>query len=234
MTSFHTILARAELRKGGAEALQALLPEIPSNANLKNLSDDRILAEMTKRIFCSGFVWKVIESKWPAFEAAFLQFDPLQLTNQPNEFWDGLVKDPRIVRNAAKIFSVRENAVFVRDISQQHGVFGNFLSAWPSSNQVELLEILKKQGSRLGGNTGQYLLRHVGWDGFITSKDVVACLRDAGLDIAEEIKSKRDMQKVQTQFNAWADETGLSYLHLSRICALSIGENRLTSEDMDD
>lgn len=46
-----------------------------------------------------------------------------------------------------------------------------------------------------------------------------------GLDIAEEVKSKRDLAKVQAQFNAWAEETGLSYLHLSRICAMSIGEN---------
>ena len=29
------------------------------------------------------------------------------------------------------------------------------------------------------------LLRFLGYDGFVTSKDVVACLRDAGLDIAE-------------------------------------------------
>jgi hypothetical protein len=31
---------------------------------------------------------------------------------------------------------------------------------------------------------------------------------------------------VQAQFNAWARETGLPYAHLSRICALSIGEDR--------
>ena len=68
------------------------------------------------------------------------------------------------------------------------------------------------------------LLRFIGWDGFVTSKDVVACLRDAGLDIAEEVKSKGDLAKVQAQFNAWAKETGLPYAHLSRICAMSIGE----------
>jgi hypothetical protein len=69
------------------------------------------------------------------------------------------------------------------------------------------------------------LLRFLGWDGFVTSRDVTACLRDAGLDIAEEVKSKRDLARVQAQFNAWAEETGLPYLHLSRICAMSIGDN---------
>jgi hypothetical protein len=53
----------------------------------------------------------------------------------------------------------------------------------------------------------------------------VACLRETGLDIAAEVKSKRDLAKVQAQFNAWAKEAGLPYVHLSRICAFSMGEN---------
>ena len=69
------------------------------------------------------------------------------------------------------------------------------------------------------------LLRFLGWDGFVASKDVVACLREAGLDVAEEVKSKRDLKLVQDQFNAWEKETGRPYSHLSRICAFSIGEN---------
>jgi len=181
---------------------------------------------MTKRVFSAGFAWSVIETKWPGFETAFLGFEPGQLTFQPDDFWHELINDKRIVRNAAKIMSVRDNAAFVQAIAGEHGSFGKFLSQWPSSNEVGLLDLLAKRGSRLGGNTGQLLLRFLGWDGFVTSKDVVACLRDAGLDIAEEVKSKGDLAKVQAQFNAWAKETGLPYAHLSRICALSIGEDR--------
>jgi 3-methyladenine DNA glycosylase Tag len=117
------------------------------------------------------------------------------------------------------------NARFVQAIAKEHGGFGKFLAGWPSADEVGLLELLAKRGSRLGGNTGQMLLRFLGWDGFVTSKDVVACLRDAGLDVAEEAKSKRDLKLVQDQFNAWAKETGLPYAQLSRICAFSIGEN---------
>ena len=72
------------------------------------------------------------------------------------------------------------------------------------------------------------VLRFLGWDGFTTTTDVVACLRDAGLDISEEAKSKGDLKRIQAQFNAWAEETGLPYMHLSRICAMSIGENYST------
>jgi 3-methyladenine DNA glycosylase Tag len=225
MIAFKTIRARAEKRKGGAKALAKLLPPKPAPKALAKLGDDRVLAEMTKRVFSAGFAWSVIEAKWPGFEAAFLGFVPARLLSQPDEFWDRLSKDARIVRNGAKIMSVRHNAGFVADIAKEHGSFGRMLAAWPSSDEVGLLELLAKRGSRLGGNTGQVLLRFLGWDGFVTSKDVVACLREAGLDIGEEAKSKRDLARVQAQFNAWAEETGLSYVHLSRICAMSAGEN---------
>jgi 3-methyladenine DNA glycosylase Tag len=222
---FKTIRARTEKRKGGAKALARLLPPEPDAKALARLKDDRALAEMTKRVFSAGFAWSVIETKWAGFEAAFLGFEPGRLTLQPDEFWERLIKDQRIVRNGAKIMSVHANAGFVREVARQHGSFGKLLAKWPSSDEIGLLDLLAKRGSRLGGNTGQLLLRFLGWDGFVTSRDVVACLRDAGLDVAEEIKSKRDLAKVQAQFNAWAEETGLPYVHLSRICAMSIGEN---------
>jgi 3-methyladenine DNA glycosylase Tag len=225
MIPFKTIRARAEKRKGGPTALARLLPERPDSKALAKLPDDRILAEMTKRVFSAGFAWSVIEQKWPGFEKAFLGFKPAKLTFQPDEFWHALLDDKQIVRNGAKIMSVRENAQFVQEIAREHGSFGKFLSSWPASDEIGLLDLLNKRGSRLGGNTGQMFLRFVGWDGFVTSKDVVACLRDAGIEIAEEVKSKSDLAKVQAAFNAWARETNLPYAHLSRICALSVGEN---------
>jgi len=222
---FKTIRSRAEKRKGGPKALKALLPPKPDPKALAKLGDDRVLAEMTRRAFSAGFAWSVIEAKWDGFEKAFLKFDPARLSLQPDEFWDELIKDTRIVRNGAKIMSVRANAAFVREIAREHGSFGKLLAKWPSSDEIGLLELLARRGSRLGGNTGQMLLRFLGWDGFVTSKDMVACLRDAGLDVAETVTSKRDLAKVQAQFNEWAAETGLPYTHISRICAMSIGEN---------
>jgi 3-methyladenine DNA glycosylase Tag len=231
MTSFKSIRARAEKRKGGAKALAALLPKVPDRKALAKLGDDRVLAEMAKRVFCSGFAWTVIEAKWPGFEQAFLKFAPGKLAIQPDKFWDALTKDTRIVRNGAKIMSVRANAAFVVEVAKEHGSFARMLAAWPATDQVGLLDLLAKRGAHLGGNTGMMLLRFLGWDGFVTSKDVIACLRDAGLDIGEEVKSKRDLAKVQAQFNAWAEETGLAYTHLSRICAMSIGDDMPPESD---
>ncbi len=230
MTSFSIVRARAEARKGGPEALAALLPPPPDRAALAALSDDRILAEMAKRVFSAGFVWSVIEAKWPGFEEVFLGFDPSLLAFQPDEFWEVAGRDTRIVRNGAKILSVRANARFVADVAKAHGSFGRLLAEWPSSDEIGLLEKLSREGSRLGGATGQMFLRFVGWDGFVTSRDVVACLRDAGLDLPDEVKSRRDLRLVQDQFDRWHAETGLPYVHLSRICAMSIGENHADPE----
>jgi 3-methyladenine DNA glycosylase Tag len=225
MIAFKTIRARAAKRKGGEAALASLLPKVPSQKALARLTDDRALAEMSKRIFSAGFVWSVIEKKWPGFEAAFLEFEPKRLTFQPDEFWEGLAGDARIVRNPQKIKAVRENARFVADIAKEHGSFGKFLAGWPAGDQVGLGEVLAQRGDRLGGMTTQYFLRFVGKDVYITSHDMLACLRDAGLDISETATSKKDQRKIQDQMNVWAKETGSPYTHLSRICAMSIGEN---------
>ena len=75
MESFDSIFQRAAERMGGDAELEALLPQAASKARLSRLRDASVLAEMTKCVFRSGFVWKVIENKWPGFEAAFDQFD---------------------------------------------------------------------------------------------------------------------------------------------------------------
>lgn len=224
MAGFEAIYARAAERKGGEAALKTLL-EPPDPAALAATPDDRALAQMAKCIFRSGFVWRVIEQKWPGFEAAFLGFEPVRLAFEPDEFWQKLAGDTRIVRNAPKIKAVRENAVLVRNIANEYGSFAAFLGQWPADDEIGLLAFLAKRGSRLGGMTGQYFLRFIGWDAFILSKDVVAALRASGLDIAETASSKGDLRRIQERFNAWHAETGLSYEQMSRTLAMSTGDN---------
>ena len=207
--------------------LASLLGPVPDNAALANLPDDRILSAMAKRIFAAGFVWRVIEIKWPGFEEAFLGFEPKRLLFQPDDFWGELSSDPRIVRHATKIKAVRDNAAFIVRITDKHGSFGRFLANWPADDQIGLTDWLARHGARLGGHTGAYLLRFLGWDAFILWSDVVAALRDAGLDVAANPTSKKDRAAIQAQINHWADETSLPRSHISRILAFSIGENSI-------
>lgn len=222
---FRRIRERAAKRKGGDKVLASLMPKKPNIKALAKLGDDRVLSEMVARIFSAGFVWSVIEQKWPAFEEAFLGFSPKRLLFQPAEFWEKLASDKRIVRHPPKIRAVRDNAKFVSEIAAEHGGFGAFLAKWPADDQAGLLELFAKRGSRLGGFSGQYLLRFLGWDAFVLSGDVMRCLRDAGVPLSATGTSKKDLRAAQVQINAWARESGLPITHVSRICALSIGEN---------
>lgn len=230
MLSFQSIRARAADRKGGDDVLHSLLGAVPDNAALADVPDDRILSTMASRVFSAGFVWSVIEQKWPGFEEAFLGFEPKPLLFQPDDFWHDLASDKRIVRNPQKIKSVRDNAAFVDRVSREHGGFGKFLADWPADDQVGLTAYFGKHGSRLGGNTGQYLLRWLGWDTFIISSDMAAAMRDAGLEIAGSPTSKKDLAAIQSQINVWASETGLPRAHISRILSMSIGPNRSVEE----
>ncbi len=225
MQDFSTICKRAESRKGGAAALRQLLPEPPRNAALAATPDDRILSAMTMRIFCAGFVWRVIEAKWPGFEEAFEGFSPQRLVFEPDEFWERLASDKRIVRNGQKIAAVRANAVFVANVAAKHGGFGRFLAEWPADDQIGLMDYLARNGARLGSMTGQYFLRFIGWDAFILARDVTTCLRAAGVELSDGAATKKDLRAAQAAFSGWAKETGLRYAQLSRICAMSVGEN---------
>lgn len=227
MTKFQKIRERAEHRKGGGTALKKLLPKVVSNKQLINLGDDRYLAMMTKCINQAGFSWKVIENKWPQFEEAFFGFDLKKLGLLSPEQWEAYTSDRRVVRNWQKIQALQENVFFVQEQSRNHGSFGKFIANWPASDQIGLMAYLKKEGSRLGGQSALWFLRRTGKDCFILAKDVMVAMRGSGLDVAEQPTSQRDLKKIQGQFNEWHEETGLPYSHLSRIAACSVGENYL-------
>lgn len=219
MKSFAEIRDMAVARKGEAE-LAAHLPG-PPECPLRDLPDDRLLAEFTKRIFQAGFKWSVIETKWPGFEAAFHGFDIGRNAMMSDEDLDAHLRNTEIVRNAAKILTVRDNAIFLSDLAREHGSAARYIGDWPAEDTIGLFELLKKRGSRLGGTTGQYALRFLGYDAFILSKSVVAGLNMAGV-IDGAATSKGAQRKAQAAFNAWHAESGEPYAVISRTLALAV------------
>ena len=192
------------------------------NAALASVPDDRVLSAMAARIFSAGFVWRVIEQKWPGFEEAFAGFDVGRCAMMDDDWFDSLVADKRIVRNAAKIRSVQENAVFLSDLAKEHGGAGAAFANWPAEDYVGLLELMKTRGSRIGGTTGQYFLRFSGVDSFILSKDVVGRLIAEGV-VEKPPTSKKAMAATQAAFNEWRAQSDRSLKEVSRVLALSIG-----------
>jgi 3-methyladenine DNA glycosylase Tag len=221
MTPFRKIFERAAARKGGVEALEAMLEAGKPAAELAAIPDSRWLAQMTKRIFQAGFVWTVIEDKWPAFEEAFEGFEPRPLSIWSDEQLDAAARHPGVVANMPKIMTVRDNAQFLVDLADEHGSAAKCLAEWPASDQIGLMALMKQRGKRLGGNTGTYVLRFMGRPTFILSDPVVkALIHDGVVDKAPT--SGKALAAVQAAFNAWAAESGRDLTQISRVLALSV------------
>lgn len=221
MRSFAEIYSIAAERKGGTKALEALLDSPLPHGEIAAIADDRWLSSMARSLFEAGFNWKVIDAKWEGFEAAFDGFDPRRVAYFHDADVDQLLTDSRIVRNSAKIVAVVENARFVSNLAAEHGSAGRFFADWPATNFVGLLEVLSKRGSRLGGVTGQRMLRRLGYSSFVLSTDVVARLVAEG--VVEGLPgSRRALQAVQDAFNEWIRQSGRSLTEISRVLAMSV------------
>jgi hypothetical protein len=99
--------------------------EAPERIQPKELND--YLAVLTKAAFQSGISWRVIEAKWPGFEAAFFGFDPDRIARLSPKEVDELASDTRIVRNRRKIEATVQNARTMLDLAAEHGSFQAYL-----------------------------------------------------------------------------------------------------------
>jgi 3-methyladenine DNA glycosylase Tag len=224
MQSFDEIYARAAERKGGAAALEVQLAEWRSKPRqeIAATPDHRWLAQMSRGVFQAGFNWRVIENKWPGFEAAFHGFDPPLNAAMSEEEFDAHLKDTRIIRNAQKVASVRANGQFLVDLAREHGSAAKFFADWPDSDFVGLLELMKQRAARCAGETAMRFFRTMGKPAFITTRDVSAALVEAGV-LEKPPKNRTDFAAVQDAFNAWSAESGRDLTALSRVLAMSAG-----------
>lgn len=221
MRRFEDILMMAVERKGSFDAVLGDLDMPKSADDLAATPDNAWLAAFAKGLFQTGLAWQVIVNKWDGIEAAFHGFDIDRCAMMSDDWFDSLLGDRRVIRSGPKIRAIRDNAIFIQSVSADHGSFGRKVGDWPQDDYFGLLDWLKKEGARLGGNTGAYALRMMGRDGFMMTRDVVARL------VAERVidgppTSKAAKAAVQAAFNAWQAETGYNFTQLSRVLAYSI------------
>lgn len=221
MRKFDDILAMAAERKGSFGAvLDGIAPAKPPE-EIAAIPDDRWLAGMARGIMQAGISWTVVDKKWPGIEEAFDHFDVGRCAMISDDRFDALIADPRIIRSPPKVRAIQENAVFIQDVAREHGSFGRRIADWPAEDFAGLLQWMQKSGSRLGGSTGAYLLRKMGKDGFILSRDVVARLVAEGV-IDKAPTSKKAWAAVQEAFNTWVEQSGQPLTVISRVLAQSI------------
>ena len=224
--SYQAIYQRACERKGGETAVESLLEKPASSQQLTQLDDDRYLAELTRKVFQSGFVWRVVDQKWSDFEEVFWGFDIDKLLMMPDEMLERKATDPKIIRHLKKVWSIRENALMISEIRSEHGSFGQFVADWPEDDIISLWQYLKKHGSRLGGNTGPYALRALGKDTFLLTRDIEAYFRVMKI-IEGSLTSQKSLKAIQLFFNYLRDDSGRSLSELSRLLAFGSGDNRV-------
>ena len=138
----------------------------------------------------------------------------------PDEL-EALVKDSSIIRNHISIKAVRDNAIFIRELTSEYGDRGQALANWPETDQIGLMKVLKKQGNRLGGMSGCHALRRVGKSAFVLTRDVNNALIREGV-IDKPASSQRDLKQVQAAMNIWHEQSGRPMTHISQVLAFSV------------
>jgi 3-methyladenine DNA glycosylase Tag len=224
LEKFNAIYQRACERKGGPQALAVGLNKPLSNKVLSKVGDDRFLAEFSKKVFQSGFVWRVVRNKWPDFERVFFDFNIQKILLIPDEMLEQKATDPSIIRNYTKVRTIRDNAIMIDSVAREYGSFARFVADWPNEDIIGLWAYLKKHGARLGGNTGPYGLRTMGKDTFLLSNDVVGYFTKRNI-ISGSAQSKRSLTAIQTSFNELQQQSGRSLQELSLIISKSVGDN---------
>ena len=222
MTSFEKLYQIAVSNYGSMLDLEAALPKPKTDEELEDIPDDRYLSMMTRCVFRAGFVWRIIDHKWSGFESSFVNFNPLAIAHFSDERLEELAQDTNIVRNFTKIVATRNNAGFVLDQQRYYGSFAKFIAQWPSNDISGLWLELKKQGSRLGGNTGPMMLRGMGKDTFLMTKDVCDALINHGFIDKFSPHSQRDLKNVQLIFNSLQEESNRPLSQISRILAWTV------------
>ena len=220
MRTFSDIYHTACIHKGGESEVESMLPKAKTSAQLRVMTDDRYLSDMTRRVFRAGLKHEMVDNKWPAFEEVFKRFEPLYCAMLSDDDLDMAMKDRRIIRHFGKIKSVRANGNFFREIAQEHDSFGKFLADWPSDDIVGLWIYLKKHAKQMGGNSGAAFLRMVGKDTFLLTRDVVAVLINEGV-IDKEPTSQTALRAVQKAFNEWQQQSGRAMCEISRIVSFT-------------
>jgi hypothetical protein len=117
---------------------------------------------MSRAIFQAGLSWKLIESKWPAYERLFEGFDPALVAAFGEGDIDRIAADPSIVRTRKKIAATVENARTLLALEREYGSFVVYLRGF--GTYAERSAALKRRFHFLGALGVYYLLFLIGED----------------------------------------------------------------------
>ncbi|MDE2786356.1 MAG: DNA-3-methyladenine glycosylase I [Chloroflexota bacterium] len=137
-------------------------PDAPEQIEPQSLND--YLEVMTKAVFQSGMSWKVVNTKWPGFQAGFQGFDVAVVAAMDESAIDTLAADPAIIRNRRKIVATVHNAQKLIELEEVYdGDIRNYLR---SHGDLETtIKDVRKQFKYMGDIGTYYWL-------YVTGEDV--------------------------------------------------------------
>jgi DNA-3-methyladenine glycosylase I len=119
----------------------------------------------------AGLSWETILNRRENYRKIFKQFDPEKLAQLTDRQLEKILKDPGIIRNRLKVYSVRLNARVFLEVRKEFGTFSKYLWSFVGgqpirNNWKKLSEIptttpesdamskdLKKRGFKFVGST---------------------------------------------------------------------------------
>lgn len=117
----------------------------------------------------AGLSWKTVLLKREGYRRAFFNFDPEKVAAMKDAELEQLLQNPEIIRNRAKVYSARKNAMAFLQIQQEKGGFAQFLWSFvggsPKVNQWEHAEQLPcktEESEQLSSALRSYGMNFVG------------------------------------------------------------------------
>lgn len=86
---------------------------------------------LTLEVFQAGLSWRTVLAKRAGFRAAFQDFEPKVVAAFNAKDVSRILRDPRIVRNRAKVLATIENARVVLELDAAHGSFADWVAGQP-------------------------------------------------------------------------------------------------------
>lgn len=84
-----------------------------------------------------GLSWRTIMHKREAYKSAFHDFDIARCASMSDKELNALLNNPGLIRNRAKIFGVRKNALAVLKILEEYGSFDTYVWSFTKGKRID-------------------------------------------------------------------------------------------------
>jgi DNA-3-methyladenine glycosylase I len=115
---------------------------------------------MTRAVFQAGVSWKQIAAHWPAYRAAFADFDPARVALYDDLDIERVLAVPGILRMPRKVRATVANAKALLEVEREHGSIDNYLRSFESYKT--LAKDIKARFALMGDMNVWYFLFRTG------------------------------------------------------------------------